>query len=506
MGNATKSTSKGFNHFGKSLSTSLYSGMVPGLIANTYLRDALEIDLRRLSDQAGVILVLAEITGVNISKRELYLEDRPALAFDSLSLNVGCVTKISNGSNAFKNIKIKPLEPALEAILEKEYSSLLSIKNIQLFGSGMTGIELSLALRNRWPHIPLQLFAYTNRIQQPLKKALGEAGVGLKFVDENDNNVKSISSNNNPATSLVLHCTGSQGPAWLSSSGLPVDRNRRIRTNATLEVVGHPGLFAAGDCAVIDRYPRPPSGVWAVRAAKHLARNLEAASRHKPLRQWRPQKHAIQLLGGFKNDQRPTAWLLWGPLLIGPHPWLWKLKKNIDHLFMILFQKSVMVRPEDNALGAMLCRGCAAKLSADPLKAALEKAGLQVLGNTPEDANPIPHAKNNSGQAILQSVDGFPALISDPWLNGRLTALHACSDLWACGATVESAQIVVTLPLTDAKLQQELLSQTIAGVHSVLKAQGAQLLGGHTLEARTLHQTAEHGYSDNCQRAGISKR
>ena len=24
----------------------------------------------------------------------------------------------------------------------------------------------------------------------------------------------------------------------------------------------------------------------------------------------------------------------------------------------------------------------------------------------------------------------------DPWLNGRLTALHACSDLWACGASV----------------------------------------------------------------------
>ncbi|MFS6826511.1 hypothetical protein [Cyanobium sp. ATX-6F1] len=38
------------------------------------------------------------------------------------------------------------------------------------------------------------------------------------------------------------------------------------------------------------------------------------------------------------------------------------------------------------------------------------------------------------GGLLLQSLDGFPALVDDPWLNARLTTLHACSDLWACGA------------------------------------------------------------------------
>ena len=46
-------------------STALYSGMVPGLIAGQYSRDAVAIDLRQLCDRAGVALVSAEITGLD---------------------------------------------------------------------------------------------------------------------------------------------------------------------------------------------------------------------------------------------------------------------------------------------------------------------------------------------------------------------------------------------------------------------------------------------------------
>ena len=43
---------------------------------------------------------------------------------------------------------------------------------------------------------------------------------------------------------------------------------------------------------------------------------------------------------------------------------------------------------------------------------------------------------------------------------------------------------VITLPKTAAALQQELLSQTLSGLRSAFEPQGAQLIGGHTLEAR----------------------
>ena len=130
----------------------------------------------------------------------------------------------------------------------------------------------------------------------------------------------------------------------------------------------------------------------------------------------------------------------------------------------------------------MACRGCAAKLPADPLQQALSICQSEELANKPEDAHAL--GTNKQGGQVLTSVDGFPALISDPWLNGRLTTLHACSDLWASGARVTTAQAIVTVPAVDSEAQVNLLSQTLAGVRSALNEQRASLIGGHTIESR----------------------
>ena len=74
-------------------STALYSGMVPGLIAGLYQREQVEVDLRDLADQAGVALVIAEITGLDIAARRLQLRGRADLPYDRLSLNLGAVTR-----------------------------------------------------------------------------------------------------------------------------------------------------------------------------------------------------------------------------------------------------------------------------------------------------------------------------------------------------------------------------------------------------------------------------
>ena len=266
-----------------------------------------------------------------------------------------------------------------------------------------------------------------------------------------------------------LLCTGSQGPAWLATAGLPLDPDGRIRTDRCLRVEDHPSLFASGDCAVISAAPRPASGVWAVRAGRPLASNLEAACLGQPLRPWQPQRQALQLIGSHQD----AAWARWGSWRLGPSPLLWQLKQRIDRAFMDGFLQPASMPDAE----PMACRGCAAKLPAQPLATALDRVGL---GGQPEDAVRVP-----GDQELLQSVDGFPALVSDPWLNGRLTALHACSDLWACGAAVSSAMATITLPMASANEQQELLVQTLAGIRSVLDEQGAELIGGHTMESRS---------------------
>ena len=429
-------------------STTLYSGMVPALIAGIDAAEDVAIDLRRLSDRAGVAFVQAEITGLDPVNHRLHLADRASLSYGLLSLDVGAVSKPS-----CPGIPIKPLEPALRFLAQQDPGS---ASPFRVIGGGAAGVEVVLALRRRWPHRRLQLQTRPHQ-PNPLERQI-LAKVSVEVVHQPQ-----------IGDTLPLLCTGSRGPRWLSESGLPVDQDGRLRTDGCLRVEGTDRIFASGDCAVISSAPRPASGVWAVRAATPLASNLEASCRGRALRRWSPQRHALQLLG----DQQGRAWARRGSWQLAPAPLLWLWKRRIDRRFIEGFRQPLTMATAE----PMACRGCAAKLPAQPLEAALQQAGLI---HPPEDAALIP-----GHPPLLQSVDGFPALVTDPWLNGRLTALHACSDLWACGAEVHSGQAIVTLPVLKPEEQQELLAQSLAGIQSALQEQGATLIGGHTLEARS---------------------
>ena len=87
-------------------------------------------------------------------------------------------------------------------------------------------------------------------------------------------------------TGPSLLCTGSQGAAWLSTTGLPLDPDGRIRTDHDQE--SRQAIpVASGDCAD-QRLTRLASGVGRC-ARTPLANNLEAACQG-PLGTWYPQQ------------------------------------------------------------------------------------------------------------------------------------------------------------------------------------------------------------------------
>jgi selenide,water dikinase len=523
--------------------SALYSGMVPGLVAGIYPRSACTINLRELCQRAGVIYVQAEIEGLDPERQLLLLEGRPALPYDWLSLNLGAVTIPSGASFADGAaaggtgsssatagvtsdsdpvaggaVAVKPLEPFLawcaglstsidSAAIDSAANNSAAIdsadrRRVWIQGGGAAAIELAFALRARGlaPELGLrgeELRLGCRAANRLAERWLANAGIAIHRGQQTPVPAE-------PAGVPTLACTGSWGPGWLAAAGLPQDGRGRLLTEASLQVQGQPRIFASGDCGVIAAQPRPPSGVWAVRAAPVLAENLERLlaggdssgngggsgsgsgsgnSTNQKLKRWRPQAWALQLLADGGVAGAPRALASWGPLVLGPNRWLWHWKDRIDRRFMALFEP-----PAAMAGGAaMACRGCAAKLAAAPLAAALER----LAQNQPAaEQSPIPRddaaviGQTAHGELLLQSVDGFAALVDDPWLNGRLTTLHACSDLWACGARVDSVLALVTLPQAAPNLQVDLLHQTLAGVQSVLEPLQARLLGGHTMEAR----------------------
>jgi selenide,water dikinase len=452
-------------------STALYSGMLPGLVAGLYPREACSIDLRRLCSAVDVTLVIAEITGLSLENRHLLLADRPPLHWDWLSLDLGSTTR-HLGSCA---IGVKPLEPFLHWLDQRPDSS----QPLRIRGGGAAAVELALALRGRNPGQAVELLLRGDALHLHPPQALP---LGERLLHEAGVTIRRRVPDDQPAE---LACTGSRAPAWLAEAGLPCDADGRVRTRASLQVESEPRVFVVGDCGVLSAAPRPPSGVWAVRAAPTLAANLgRCLARGEPperLRAWQPQRRALQLLADLSRGGKPAAIALWGPLALGPSNLLWAWKQHIDRRFMARFQQAAAMGSNEAMGGspAMACRGCAAKLAPATLTAGLNQAGLAASA---EDAAVV--GRLQDGALLLQSVDGFPALVDDPWLNARLTTLHACSDLWASGAQVHSAQAVVTLPEAAPAIQQHTLVHTLAGIRSVLDPQGAALLGGHTLEAR----------------------
>ncbi len=454
-------------------STNIYSGMFPGVIAGRYELHEAAIDLAVLAKRAGVAFVIDEICGFELCQNQVLFKNRPPLNFNWLSIDIGSGTYSNNSQVIVKNKKllmpIKPFQKSFEWIQEFDNESQKKDeKPFTIIGSGHSAFEIALALRERWPGKPLYLQAYKARLNNKTREILRSAQISLISAKEY-------------VEGPTLLCTGSKSPGWLEKIGLPVNQFGRVLTNQTLQVIGYPNLFAAGDCAVIKDDERPPSGVWSVRAAKPLALNLERFSKGLKLRSWYPQRTALQLLGGYSPSSTPFALAVWDGFSQGPSFWFWKWKEIIDRRFMGMFN-AIKSMPRSDRDKFDFCRGCAAKVSAMTLKDAMSELDLGFLAEFPKDASLISTSQGNG--SFMQSVDGFPALISDPWLNARLSALHACSDIWATGASVSSAQAIVTLPQVSPSLQKDLLVQSISGIKSALDSQGAELIGGHTFESR----------------------
>ena len=152
--------------------STLYSGMIPAVIADICTKEAATIDLRHLCDRAGVSFVQAEICGLDLQKQRLELTNRPALAYDLLSLNVGAITRCGD----INGVGIKPLEPALRFLATQEPNSQ---DPFRVVGAGAAGIEVVMALRRRWPQRPLQLQSRHGQLKRLERQAIESAQIEL---------------------------------------------------------------------------------------------------------------------------------------------------------------------------------------------------------------------------------------------------------------------------------------------------------------------------------------
>ncbi len=66
-----------------------YSGMLPGHIAGFYSYDECHIDLQRLANFAQAQLYIDRVVGLDLENNLVLCANRPAVAFDVLSIDIG---------------------------------------------------------------------------------------------------------------------------------------------------------------------------------------------------------------------------------------------------------------------------------------------------------------------------------------------------------------------------------------------------------------------------------
>lgn len=128
-----------------------------------------------------------------------------------------------------------------------------------------------------------------------------------------------------------------------------------------------------------------------------------------------------------------------------------------------------------------VCGGCNAKIGPGNLNKILDELPkshddrVLVGYNSTDDAAII---KINDEQAMIQTVDFFPPMISDPYLFGKIAATNALSDVYAMGGEVVSALNIVAFPEEkDLDILKEILR---GGAEKVIEA-NASIVGGHSI-------------------------
>ncbi len=499
-----------------------YSGMLPGHIAGFYDHEDCHINLRSLCQFAQAQIFIDTAIGLDLENNRVLCANRPPVAFDWVSIDIGSTPKMPIVTGAAEHsIAAKPVQHLLswwhrftDSLKQNPEKPLA----LSIVGGGTGGVELALNMQHRLhnilqkagqpiDHLTLHLFhsgsdlmpKHNVWVRHHFYKLLTQRGIHLHLSETiceiKKGAIVSESGLETPCDATVW-VTQASAPDWLNKAGLAADDQGFILVNNELQSISHPQVFAAGDIATMVNHARPKAGVFAVRQGKPLFKNLQAIILDQPLQPYHPQKNYLSLIGtGDKSAVASYGAVGWNSAL------LWRIKDSIDRTFMRQFHEFPSMSADQDTENAskdpiqplMRCLGCGAKVGGNTLERSLQRIHQDqpiaqsqdiLIGlDAPDDAAVV---QVPIGKVLVQTIDYFPALLSDPFLFGQISTHHSLSDVFAMGATAQSALAIATIPYATEAKQEETLYQLLSGAVKALQQAGAVLIGGHTVEGADL--------------------
>ena len=485
-------------------SIATYSGMLPAVLGQQIPPSEMEIDLVRLCSAVGARLIVEDVTGLDLERREVLFQNRPAVPFDVLSVGIGSVPSMNGVTSEGESlVTIKPMQTFLQRLHSAVVRVLaargsdegLTVNNdstrlkITVVGSGVAGIEILFCLPSYVASVcdvALELELVT-RSEQILESACDSTRqrVAAEISQRNISVVTGQSIQKVSPSSItladgsirdadvVIWATGAVPPELLSQLNVPLNDRGFIATNATLQSISGQPVFAVGDTGAIVSEDLPKAGVYAVRQGPILWENVQRILRDQPLTPYVPQQSFLKLLN-TGNGRAIGEWK--GRSFSGR--WVKRLKDRIDGRFMNMFR---MLYDMSDGMAQMQCKGCGCKLGSDVLESAL--ASLDNSNNCASQVQMDDAAivSLSTGAQVVVSTDFFTTPFDDMYLAGRIAALHSASDLIAMGASIRSAVANIVLPEGDAVSQRRALNELLQGARHEFQSLNADIVGGHTI-------------------------
>ncbi len=300
---------------------------------------------------------LGTVRAVDLEKRLITVDDE-TLPYDYLILAAGSVNDyFGNHSIAERTYSLKNLEEALalryHILRQFERASATTnpverrrLMSFAIVGAGPTGVEyagalselIHLVLRKDFPELDMSevrialidgqsfvLPEFRGASRKAAGRALARKQVTLTLaglVSQVDETGVRLTDGRVIEAGTVVWTAGVRAADLTRTLGLELGKRGQVRVLPTLQVPGHPEVFAIGDLAAVptDGRPLPMVSQAAIQEGSLAARNLVAIHEERPLRDFRYRNLGIMATIGRNQavaELGPLrftgflAWLVW---------------------------------------------------------------------------------------------------------------------------------------------------------------------------------------------------
>lgn len=288
-----------------------YSGLATGVLSGAFPVAAARIDVADLARDHGVRHLPTLVESVDLDRRVLALAGGGDWEFDLVSFNIGSGVSDPTGLARMPDVwPVKPLSRLFD--LKARLESLLAARGrppaIVVAGGGQTGFEIAASLAGlcarHGRRADVTIICRTPPDWAPraalngLRRHLGMRGVRVMDgeVTHREPGLCRLADGRSLACEVLVLAGGLVAPLLIATLGLATDGAGRLRVTPHLHAADDTGVFATGDCAVIEGAARPAAGVFGVRAAPILAANLIARARGARLSAYQPQRRWLSIM------------------------------------------------------------------------------------------------------------------------------------------------------------------------------------------------------------------